>query len=120
MFIAAGAAFAGMAGGLTSIAAGAILSLSNQWRWTLAGFELVNFQALFAVSVVLRLGAIGLALADPRAGIARRARHGPRTGYRGAGDFYCAKPPHAMRRLSQPSSPPSPPQYRCRRRSLGR
>jgi MFS family permease len=62
MFIAAGTAFAGMAGGLTSILAGALLSLSNDWHWTWHGIEVVNFQAMFAASVVLRLGAIGLAL----------------------------------------------------------
>ena len=62
MFIAAGTAFAGMAGGLTSIAAGTLLSLSNGWRWSWHGIELVNFEVLFAVSVVLRLSVIALAI----------------------------------------------------------
>jgi MFS family permease len=62
MFIAAGAAFAGMAGGATSVLAGALLAASDAWSWDWHGYHVVNFHAMFAVSIVLRLAAIAIAV----------------------------------------------------------
>jgi MFS family permease len=62
MFIAAGTAFAGMAGGATSILAGALLAASDGWSLAWQGLHLVNFHVLFAVSIALRLAGIGVAL----------------------------------------------------------
>jgi hypothetical protein len=61
MFIAAGTAFAGMAGGLTAIVAGAALSATSSWRLGWHGVTLTNFHALFALSVLLRIAAAFLA-----------------------------------------------------------
>lgn len=55
MFVAAGAGFAGMVGGVASIAAGAALAASDQWSFTLYGARYINFHVLFAVSLALRL-----------------------------------------------------------------
>lgn len=61
MFIAAGTAFAGMVGGLTSIVAGQIIEATSSWSYDLGGMRLVNFHLLFAVSVLLRLWGVALA-----------------------------------------------------------
>lgn len=61
MYIAAGSAWAGLVGGITSIVAGAVLVATDSWRGTLAGFPIVNYHVLFAASVVLRLLAVPLA-----------------------------------------------------------
>lgn len=61
MFIAAGTAFAGMAGGATSVLAGALLAASDGWSCDWLGLHWVNFHVLFAVSISLRLAAIALA-----------------------------------------------------------
>ncbi len=62
MFIAAGTAFAGMAGGATSVLAGALLAASDAWSWEWHGFQVVNFHVMFAISIVLRLAAIAIAV----------------------------------------------------------
>lgn len=54
MYIAAGTAIAGLVGGLTSIAAGGLLSLMGEGRMAIMNFTLNGFQVLFAVSLVLR------------------------------------------------------------------
>lgn len=61
MFIAAGTAMAGMIGGLTSIAAGAVLVAGADWQTTWQGREINSFHLLFAASLALRLVAAGLA-----------------------------------------------------------
>jgi MFS family permease len=61
MFIAAGTAFAGTVGGLTAVAAGAVLGATTSWSIQWQGATLVNFHALFALSVVLRIAAALLA-----------------------------------------------------------
>lgn len=54
MYIAAGTALAGMVGGITSVAAGAGLTLMATWEATFAGVTLGNFHVLFAFSLVMR------------------------------------------------------------------
>jgi MFS family permease len=59
MYIAAGTALAGLVGGVTSVAAGALVSWMGSWRadwglWTFGSFHLVFF-----VSLVLRFVALG-------------------------------------------------------------
>jgi len=61
-FIAAGAGLAGIAGGATSILAGVLLSWSAGWRGEWWGATWVNFEVMFAISVLLRISAIGMAL----------------------------------------------------------
>jgi MFS family permease len=61
MFVAAGAGFAGMVGGVASIMAGAALAASEDWSWTIEGTRYVNFHVLFAASLVLRLVSAALA-----------------------------------------------------------
>lgn len=61
MFIAAGNAFAGMAGGATSILTGWFLIKWEDWAWTWQGTTYINFHAVFAASLVLRLVAAVLA-----------------------------------------------------------
>jgi Major Facilitator Superfamily len=74
MFIAAGTAFAGMAGGATSVLAGALLASSDAWSWEWHGFRMVNFHVMFAVSIVLRVTAIAVAVRihEPSSAGARR------------------------------------------------
>lgn len=62
MFVAAGAGFAGMVGGLTSIAAGALIAASDGWAVRYGSAVFVNFHVMFAVSIVLRWIAAVLAL----------------------------------------------------------
>ena len=62
MFVAAGTAYAGLIGGATSIVAGALLAISVGWSFHFLGFTWNNFHVLFAVSIALRLIAVGLAL----------------------------------------------------------
>jgi hypothetical protein len=62
MFVAAGTAYAGLIGGLTSILAGSALAMTEGLHITLAGIAWNNFHALFAVSVALRLIAVYLAI----------------------------------------------------------
>jgi hypothetical protein len=62
MFVAAGTAYAGLIGGTTSVIAGALLATSDGWSFLFLGTTWSNFQILFAVSIVMRLAAIGLAL----------------------------------------------------------
>jgi len=61
MYIAAGTAIAGMVGGLTSIAAGGVLSLLEGRTVSLAGHEWNGFHLLFFVSLLSRLIAIWFA-----------------------------------------------------------
>jgi MFS family permease len=62
MFVAAGTAYAGLVGGVTSIAAGGALALTHgmtiQWR----GVVLNNYQILFVASILLRIAAVVLAV----------------------------------------------------------
>ncbi len=62
MFVAAGAGVAGAVGGVASIVAGACLAASDGWSWVAGGTTYVNFHALFAVSLVLRLASAALAM----------------------------------------------------------
>lgn len=62
MFIAAGTALAGMVGGLTAVAAGAMLRGMASWSLVWAGWTFAGFHALFVASLILRLLAIGLAV----------------------------------------------------------
>jgi hypothetical protein len=62
MFVAAGTAYAGLVGGLTSILAGLALDSFTAWRLPILDWRLSNFQLLFIVSIALRLMAIWMAL----------------------------------------------------------
>jgi MFS family permease len=55
MYIAAGTAVAGMVGGVTSIAAGAILQSLDGWDFSFLAIGVSHFHLLFTISVVLRL-----------------------------------------------------------------
>jgi MFS family permease len=61
MFIAAGTGFAGIVGGVASIAAGAAIAATDGWSLWLAGTKYVNFHVLFAASMMLRLASAVLA-----------------------------------------------------------
>jgi MFS family permease len=67
MFIAAGTGFAGVVGGVASIAAGAALAASDGWSFEFAGTQYVNFHVMFAVSCVLRLasGVLATRIREP-------------------------------------------------------
>lgn len=54
MYIAACQALAGLVGGITSIAGGAILAQMTDFHWTFLGRTWGHFHVMFAVSVVLR------------------------------------------------------------------
>ena len=73
MFVAAGAGFAGMVGGVASILAGAALAATTDWSWTIQDTRYVNFHALFAASMVLRLisGVLATRLQEPSSAGAR-------------------------------------------------
>jgi predicted MFS family arabinose efflux permease len=73
MFIAAGTAFAGLIGGITSIAAGAALAATNDWRLDWHGIQWINYHWAFGTSLLLRLVSAGLAL-----GIHEAGAHGTR------------------------------------------
>jgi hypothetical protein len=73
MFIAAGTAFAGLIGGITSIAAGAVLAATNDWRLDWHGAQWINYHWAFGASLVLRLVSAALAL-----GIRETGAHGTR------------------------------------------
>ena len=62
MFIAAGNALAGMVGGITAVAAGAILRGMTGWSITWLGVTFVGFHVLFFSSLILRVVSIGLAI----------------------------------------------------------
>ncbi len=62
MYIAAGTALAGMVGGITAIAAGAVLRSIDGWSITFGGYTFVGFHVLFAASLILRLVSINLAV----------------------------------------------------------
>lgn len=62
MFIAAGMAFAGLAGGLTSIATGEVISNLGDWSWSVLGKDFGALHLAFAVSLVLRLVSVALAV----------------------------------------------------------
>lgn len=62
MYIAAGTAIAGMIGGLTSIASGALLRSLAGWDFSYLAVGVSHFHVLFSISVVLRLIAAGLVL----------------------------------------------------------
>ncbi|QDU96965.1 Major Facilitator Superfamily protein [Lignipirellula cremea] len=62
MYIAAGAALAGMVGGLTSIGAGAFLALAADWEWRSGDWTFTNFHVLFAASLVLRWASVLVAV----------------------------------------------------------
>jgi len=73
MFIAAGTAFAGLVGGVTSIGTGAALAATCDWRLDWRGAEWINYHWAFGASLVLRLVSAGLAL-----GIRESGAHGTR------------------------------------------
>ena len=62
MFIAAGTAMAGMLGGITAIVAGFFLLRMEGWHYSVGMVSVGGFHVLFAVSLVLRVAAIGMAL----------------------------------------------------------
>ena len=55
MYIAAGTAFAGLVGGVTSILAGGFLVLASDWSITVFGSVYNNFHMIFAFSLLMRL-----------------------------------------------------------------
>ena len=61
MYIAAGTAIAGLVGGLTSIAAGGILSTFDGRTIDIAGLSLNGFQTLFTISLLLRFASVWFA-----------------------------------------------------------
>ncbi|MEX2287651.1 MAG: MFS transporter [Planctomycetaceae bacterium] len=61
MFIAAGTAMAGMAGGVASVATGAVLAMTSDWSYLWGSTVVTNLHIAFAVSLVLRLAAAVLA-----------------------------------------------------------
>jgi MFS family permease len=61
MFVAAGTAYAGLAGGLVSVAAGALLAALEGWSFQLGPFSIIHFHLLFGLSVVMRLAGALLA-----------------------------------------------------------
>jgi len=73
MFIAAGTALAGLVGGITSVACGALLTYSDL-QVSVLGLELASYRVLFAVSVVLRLASL-LLVVRIREPEAHGARH---------------------------------------------
>jgi len=73
MFIAAGTAFAGLIGGITSIAAGAALAATRDWSLDWHGAQWINYHCAFGASLVLRLVSAALAL-----GIRETGAHGTR------------------------------------------
>lgn len=68
MFIAAGTAFAGMIGGITSIISGWGLEATSDWTWSLGSWHLVNYHLAFGASLVLRMAAGVVALSLKEAG----------------------------------------------------
>ncbi len=74
MYIAAGTAIAGMVGGVTSIASGALLRSLAGWDFSYLAVGVSHFHVLFSISVLLRLMAAGLVLIveEPEA---TRTRH---------------------------------------------
>lgn len=54
MYIAAGTAYAGIVGGVTSVAAGAWLAAVGGWSTSVGGFEVNGFHVLFMSSIALR------------------------------------------------------------------
>jgi hypothetical protein len=62
MFVAAGTAYAGLIGGITSIAAGGILAFTERMTLHLPGATLNNYQVLFVASILLRLAAVLVAV----------------------------------------------------------
>jgi len=61
MYIAAGTAVAGMVGGLTSIAAGGLLSVTQSWSYDVLWIHANGFHLLFLISLILRIIAAFLA-----------------------------------------------------------
>lgn len=61
MYLATGAAMAGIVGGLTSILSGVLLMAIESWTVTWAGVVIGGFHCMFAISLILRLMGIGLA-----------------------------------------------------------
>ncbi|MEZ6128477.1 MAG: MFS transporter [Planctomycetaceae bacterium] len=57
MFIAAGTALAGMVGGITSVACGALLTFTD-FQTTVFSLHLTSFRLLFAISILLRLASV--------------------------------------------------------------
>ncbi len=55
MFIAAGTAVAGLAGGITSVLCGWYLITMNGWSTTIGPYQLNGFRTLFLVSLLMRL-----------------------------------------------------------------
>ncbi|MEZ5943322.1 MAG: MFS transporter [Planctomycetaceae bacterium] len=60
MFIAAGTAVAGLAGGVTSVVCGLILVWLANWSVDLPGYTINGYKVLFCVSILLRFIAVGL------------------------------------------------------------
>lgn len=56
MFVAAGTALAGIVGGITSIASGAAIALSDGWSMSVGSATWGPYEVAFATSIVLRLG----------------------------------------------------------------
>jgi MFS family permease len=69
MYIAAGTAVAGVVGGVTSIASGAILRSLEGWDFSFLAIGVSHFHLLFTISVVLRLmsAVLVLRVEDPEA-----------------------------------------------------
>lgn len=62
MYIAAGQAYAGIAGGVASVVSGLLIGRVDPFTLPILGWTFVDFHVLFATSLVLRLIAIPLAL----------------------------------------------------------
>jgi hypothetical protein len=60
MYVAAGTAIAGMVGGVTAIISGFALTAMEGVSLPLGPFQLTGYHVLFAISMLLRIGAIPL------------------------------------------------------------
>ncbi len=58
MFIASGTATAGIVGGVTAIVSGYALTKMNGWTYSLGSATITGYQVLFAISMLLRFGAL--------------------------------------------------------------
>ncbi len=63
MFVAATLAFSGIAGGLAAIGGGWLLRCTGDISWQLAGRTWINYDLLFVISLIARLGCIPMAAA---------------------------------------------------------
>lgn len=58
MYIAAGTALAGIVGGITSVAAGAVLAAMGDWSWMIGRYEVTPFHLMFVASILCRFVAV--------------------------------------------------------------